>query len=146
MGVVRHQAVVGAPRGKVFEYVGGYQNVPEYLMGVTRFEPRTEQTQGLGSVFELSIDVGPKKLKSVVECTRYVVDELIELKAIEGFQADTTWRFLDADTGTELQVEFSYTLPGGIAGRVLGGIVGPFAAQAIKHTESTIVKNVAARG
>ncbi len=144
--MVRHQAVVGAPRGKVFEYVDGYQNVPEYLMGVTRFEPRTEQTQGLGSVFELTIDVGPKKLKSVVECTEYVVDELIELKAIEGFRADTTWRFLDANKGTELQVEFSYILPGGIAGRVLGGIVGPFAAQAIKHTEATIAKNVVILG
>ncbi|WP_074850814.1 SRPBCC family protein [Gordonia westfalica] len=146
MGVVRHQVVVDAPRARVFEYVDGYQNVPEYLMGVTGFEPRTSQTQGLGSIFEVTVDVGPKKLKSVVRCTEYIENELIELKAIEGFQADTTWRFAEAGSGTDLQVEFNYTLPGGIAGRVLGGIIGPFAAQAIRHTEATIAKKVVARG
>ncbi len=81
--MVRHQVVVDAPRARVFEYVDGYQNVPEYLMGVTGFEPRTSQTQGLGSIFEVTVDVGPKKLKSVVRCTEYIENELIELKAIE---------------------------------------------------------------
>ncbi|MEO9327146.1 SRPBCC family protein [Gordonia aurantiaca] len=144
MGVVRHQVKVDAPRERVFEYVDGYQNVPEYLFGVKRFSPTTDRTKGLGSVFEVAIDVGPKTLKSVVECTQYIENELIELKAVKGFRANTTWRFGDTgDGGTDLQVEFDYTLPGGIAGKLLGGLVEPFAAQAIKHTEATIATKVA---
>ncbi len=144
--MVRHQVVVDAPRERVFDYVDGYQNVPEYLIGVTHFDPTTDQTRGLGSVFDVRVDLGPKKIKAVVECTRYVENELIELRAIDGFEADTTWRFADDGNGTDLQLEINYTLPGGIAGRVLGGIIGPFAAQAVRHIEATIAKKVVARG
>ena len=148
VGVVRHQATIDGPRDKVFSYVDGYQNVSEYMFGVTRFEPTTEQTSGLGATFAVSIDVGPKALKSVVKCTEYVENELITLEAIEGFGANTTWRFADADGGsaTDMDVEFSYTLPGGMAGKLLGKIIGPFAAQAVRHTEVTIGKKVGAAG
>ena len=44
VGVVRHQAKIDRPRERVFDYIDGYQNVPEYLLGVTRFEPTTEKT------------------------------------------------------------------------------------------------------
>ncbi|ANY22607.1 MULTISPECIES: SRPBCC family protein [Gordonia] len=148
MGVVRHQARIDGPRERVFEYVDGYQNVSEYMFGVTRFEPTTEQTSGLGATFAVTIDVGPKALKSIVKCTEYVENELIALEAIEGFGANTRWRFADADggSGTDLDVEFSYTLPGGMAGKLLGKIIGPFAAQAVRHTEVTIGKKVGATG
>ncbi|AFR47866.1 SRPBCC family protein [Gordonia sp. KTR9] len=148
MGVVRHQARIDGPREKVFSYVDGYQNVSEYLFGVTRFEPTTDQTSGLGATFAVSIDVGPKTLKSVVECTEYVENELITLEAIDGFAANTTWRFADADGGsaTDMDVEVTYTLPGGMAGKLLGKVVGPFAAQAVRQTEATIGKKVRATG
>ncbi|MBD0862344.1 SRPBCC family protein [Gordonia sp. zg691] len=148
MGVVRHQAIIDGPREQVFDYVEGYQNVPEYMFGVTRFEPTTDQTSGIGAVFAMAIDVGPKTLKSVVKCTEYVENELISLQAIEGFGANTTWRFADADggSGTDLQVEVNYVLPGGVAGKLLGKIVGPFASQAVRHTEVTIGKKVGASG
>ncbi len=144
VGVVRHRAKIDRPRERVFDYIDGYQNVPEYLLGVTRFEPTTEKTSGLGAKFAVSMDVGPKTLKSVVECTDYVENELIELKAVEGFDANTTWRFADADggSGTELDVEINYNLPGGMAGKLLGKVVGPFAAQAVRHTEATIRKKI----
>ncbi len=65
VGVVRHRAKIDRPRERVFDYIDGYQNVPEYLLGVTRFEPTTEKTSGLGAKFAVSMDVGPKTLKSV---------------------------------------------------------------------------------
>ena len=147
MGVVSHQVKVDAPRERVFEYVDGYQNVPEYLFGVKRFTPTTEQTQGLGSTFEVAIDVGPKTLKSVVKCTQHIPNELIELRAVEGFSANSTWKFSDAeDGGTEMTVAFDFKLPGGIAGKLLGGLIGPFADQAVKHSEETIAKKFADHG
>ncbi|MET9200231.1 SRPBCC family protein [Gordonia sp. NPDC003585] len=143
MGVVRHEALIDGPRDQIFTYVNGYENVPEYMFGVQRFEPTSDITSGLGSVFDVTIDVGPKKLKSTVECTEWVENELIVLEAIEGFKADTTWKFADKDGGTQVLVEFGYTLPGGLAGRALGAIIGPFASQGVRYTDSKIKAHLA---
>ena len=125
MGEVRHEAVVKAPRERVFEYINDYQNVPEYMFGVNRFTPATDVTSGLGAAFETVIKIGPKDLKSTVE---------------SGFGANTSWGFAEGDEPgtTKLTVVFNYVLPGGLTGKVLGGVMGPFVDQAVKHTESKV--------
>lgn len=140
MGDVRHEATINGPREKVFTYINDYQNVPEYMFGVKRFTPTTDVTSGLGSVFETVIKIGPKDLKSTVECVEWTENELIRLESTSGFGANTTWKFADgSEPGTTVMVaEFSYTLPGGLAGKVLGGVIGPFVDQAVKHTESKV--------
>ncbi|MGB3696642.1 MAG: SRPBCC family protein [Gordonia sp. (in: high G+C Gram-positive bacteria)] len=140
MGEVTHEAVVNGPRDQVFAYVNDYANVPEYFFGVSRFTPTTDRTEGLGAVFETALKVGPKELKSTVECTGWVENELIQLESISGFGADSTWTFADGEQAgtTVLTVRFGYTLPGGLAGKVLGGLIGPFAEQAVRHTESRV--------
>lgn len=140
MGEVRHEAVIKAPREQVFAYVDDYRNVPEYMFGVGRFTPTTDVDHGLGSIFETAIKVGPKELTSTVECTEWVDGELIKLASVKGFGADTEWRFADGDEPgtTVLSVLFGYTLPGGLAGKVLGGLIGPFAEQGVKYTEGKV--------
>ncbi|MEP9394026.1 SRPBCC family protein [Gordonia sp. VNK1] len=138
MGVVRHSSQISVPRAAVFEYINDYTNVPEYMFGVHKFAPQTEVTSGVGSVFDVELKAGPKTLKSVVETIEWVEHEFIVLKAIDGFQANTTWKFRDTDGGTEVHAEFEYLLPGGLAGRALGAIMEPFAAQAVRHTEKKL--------
>ncbi|MGB6040936.1 MAG: SRPBCC family protein, partial [Gordonia sp. (in: high G+C Gram-positive bacteria)] len=79
-------------------------------------------------------------LASTVRCTEWVDGELIKLASVKGFGADTDWAFADGDEPgtTILSVRFGYTLPGGLAGKVLGGLIGPFAEQGVKHVESKI--------
>ena len=52
--------------------------------------------------------------------------------------ANTSWLFADGDEAgtTVLTAEFDFKLPGGITGKVLGGIIGPFTDQAVRYTES----------
>ncbi|QTI68411.1 SRPBCC family protein [Gordonia sp. L191] len=139
MSVVRHSSTIEVARDRVFAYINDYENVPEYMFGIHKFTPRTDQTSGKGSVFDVAIKAGPKTLKSTIETIEWVENELIVLKAIEGFQANTTWRFADlADGGTTVDAEFEYILPGGLAGKALGAIMDPFAAQAIKHTDAKL--------
>lgn len=146
MGEVRHEGLIEGPRSAVFDYVNSYQNVPEYMFGVKKFAPRTEQTEGVGATFDAAIDIGPKTLKSTVKCVEWVENEVIRLEAVEGFGANTTWRFADEGDGTKLDVHFDYKLPGGLAGKALGALVGPFANQAIKHTENKIAVHVDSLG
>ena len=46
---VSHTATIDVPRQTVFEYVNTYANVPHYMFGITRFDPVTEHTSGLGA-------------------------------------------------------------------------------------------------
>lgn len=140
MGEVKHKAVIRGSRSATFGYVNDYQNVPEYMFGVSRFSPVGEQTSGLDAEFETAIKVGPKELKSRVKCTEWVDGELIRMQSVSGFGADTLWRFADGDEPgtTKLDAVFTYTLPGGLTGKVLSGLIGPFAEQGVKFTESKI--------
>ena len=42
------------------------------------------------------------------------------------------------DGQTRLDVVFRYSLPGGMAGKLLGAVVEPVVGQAIRHTESAL--------
>ena len=41
-----------------------------------------------------------------------------------------------------MTVDFRYDLPGGLAGKALGKIIEPFVAQAIRHTDATLRRQV----
>ena len=140
MSEVTHDVPVKAPREKVFAYIDNYRNVPEYMFGVSRFEPTTEVSHGLGSVFETVIKVGPKDLASTVKCVTWVENEDIRLESVSGMGANTSWSMTDGDEPgtTVLHIEFDFTLPGGLTGKILGGLIGPFAQQGVKYTESKV--------
>ncbi|MFT3661678.1 MAG: SRPBCC family protein [Gordonia sp. (in: high G+C Gram-positive bacteria)] len=140
MAEVRHSAVVNAPRAKVFAYVNDYTNVPDYFFGVSKFDPATDQTEGVGATFDSVIKIGPKDMKSQMQCVEWVQDEVISLKSISGLSSATAWRFGDGDDEgtTKLDVTFEYSLPGGLVGKILSPIIGPFADQAVKHTEKVV--------
>ncbi|WP_440712583.1 SRPBCC family protein [Gordonia sp. FQ] len=140
MGEVSHSAVVKAPRETVFAYVNDYQNVPDYFFGISKFRPVTDQTEGLGAVFDTAIKIGPKELKSQTKCTEWVENELISLESVSGLSSATRWSFSDGDEEgtTKLDVVFRYSLPGGLAGKILSPLMGPFADQAVKHTEKVV--------
>lgn len=145
MSEIRHQATMEGARAAAFAFVNDYRNVPKYMFGVSEFRPITEQTSGVGSQFVTVLKVGPKTLESTVECTDWIENELITMTSIKGFDAGTQWRFADGDEpGTvTADITFDYTLPGGLAGRALGGLLGQFMTPAIKHTDSVIRKHLA---
>jgi uncharacterized membrane protein len=140
MARVRHGAIIKAPREEVFAYVNDHLNVPDFMYGVGRFEPTTEQVEGLGATFETAVKIGPKELKSQVECVAWEKDALIRMEATSGFRSNTEWVFGEGDEPgtTRLDAILEYTLPGGLTGKVLGGLMGPFVEQGIKHVEDRI--------
>ncbi|MGV9824081.1 MULTISPECIES: SRPBCC family protein [unclassified Gordonia (in: high G+C Gram-positive bacteria)] len=134
----RHSFVVDASREDAFAYVNDYTNVPHYLFGVSGFEPITEQTFGLGSQFEAQLNVGPKTLSSTLETTEWVENEVLKLESIAGFPITNIWHFADAESGTSIDLEIDYRLPGGLTGRALKAILEPFVGQLTKHVESKL--------
>ena len=142
MAVIRHTARVARDRALAFDYVNAHETVPDWMFGITRFDPVTEQTVGLGATFAATMKIGPKSLNSTLRVTEYVESEVVRLDSVDGLDVSTTWRFSDVDGGTEADVEFAYSLPGGFAGRALAAIIEPVVGQAIRHTESKLTAQV----
>ncbi|MBY4127030.1 SRPBCC family protein [Rhodococcus fascians] len=139
MRVINHSALASTSREAAFAYLDDFRNVPQWMFGITRFEPTSAITSGLGATYDATMQIGPKSLKSVVHVTEWVHNEQLTLESVEGLSNSSTWSFEDAGDGrTRLVVVFRYSLPGGIAGKMLGAVVEPVVGQAIKHTESTL--------
>ncbi|MFC9553205.1 SRPBCC family protein [Rhodococcus sp. NPDC056960] len=136
---IHHSAIAGAPVEVAFDYVDDYHHVPSWLFGITRFDPIGEPDRGLGAVYDAAMKIGPKTLGSVVKVTGWERNALIELESVDGLYTQSRWQFEAVGAAeTRLTVDFLYDLPGGLAGKALGRIIEPFVAQAIRHTEATL--------
>lgn len=146
MPTIHHTARARAPLALAFGHVDDYRTVPEWLFGVSQFEPAGDLDHGLGAVFDAAMKLGPVTIRTTVEVTAWEQDALIRLKSIKGFRNESTWRFTSLGPDeTEINVDFSYDLPGGLAGRALGASIEPFIAATVKHSERSLREAVERR-
>ncbi|MDV6246648.1 SRPBCC family protein [Rhodococcus opacus] len=140
---IHHTALACAPVAAAFDYVDDYRHVPSWMFGITKFDPIGDHDQGLGAVYDAAMKVGPKTLDSVVKVTGWERNSVIELESIDGLYTHSRWQFEPAgETETRMTVDFRYDLPGGLAGKALGKLIEPFVAQAIRHTDATLRRQV----
>lgn len=145
MPVIEHSAVSHTPRAHAFAYVDDYRTVPKWMFGIRRFEPIGDISHGLGAVFAAEMQIGPKTLKSTLKVTEWTLNESLTLSSVDGISTTSTWSFVDEEDGvTRLNVNFAYSLPGGIAGKVLSALVEPVVGQAIRYTEGSLRKQLEA--
>lgn len=136
---VRHSAVATVPVDIAFDYIDDHRTVPEWMFGVTRFDPVGERTRGLGAVFDVTMRIGPKALDSRVEIVEWERDRAIVLSSISGFRTSSSWRFTTVDDErSQLDVDFGYDLPGGLAGVALGKLIEPVVGTAVRQTEQAL--------
>jgi len=141
---IHSTTVCNAPRAKVFAYVDDYRNVPEWLFGISRFEPTTDQVRGLGAVFEGSIHVGTT-LHSTVEVKAYEEGRMFEFDSVKGFKNSSRWTFEDIDAETtRISADVSYELPGGLAGKALGRLIEPFVKVTVKKSGESLAQHASA--
>lgn len=140
---IHHSSKANAPVAVMFEYMDDYRTVPKWMFGMSKLEPIGEQERGLGAVLEGSMKLGPKTLHSTIEVTQWEQNKVLAMKSIKGFVNRSTWRFAPVDEETtQLTVDFTYELPGGLAGRALGKVIEPFVSIAITHTENLLREQV----
>lgn len=140
---IRHAGVARVPIDVAFAYIDDYQTVPDWMFGISEFTPVGEFTQGLGATFDTVMHIGPKQLRSRVEISEWVENEVITVSSLDGITNASTWRFTAQDDDhTELSVDFAYQLPGGLAGKALGRLVEPIVETAITSTENKLRRNL----
>ena len=146
MPTVIVEATCPAPRSQVFDYVADYRNTPQWLYGIKEFQPLTEVTRGVGARFDATAHVGIA-IKTVQECDEFVEGEVFRTTSVKGFTMATGWRFEDVDAATTRVIgEFTYELPGGIAGRAAAKLVEPAIRLAVGHTAKSLATHAAAAG
>ena len=135
---VRHSAVAAVPLDIAFAYVDDHRTVPEWMFGVSRFEPVGAQVSGLGAVFDAAMQIGPKSLDTRLEVVEWERDRIIVLNSVAGFRTSSSWTFTDLGDSSRLDVDFGYELPGGLAGRALGMLIEPVVGTAVRQTEHAL--------
>ncbi|MBM9459481.1 SRPBCC family protein [Nocardioides sp. zg-536] len=145
VNVVEHTVEVDAPVSAVFDYVDDFSASKDWVYGLKRIEPVTEQRDGVGAEYDGVMRIGVT-LKARIRCTERVPDELLQLTSIGGITNVQTWRFTPIDAGrTRVHAELRYTLPGGPAGRVIARAVQPMVGVAVRSTAEALVRNVEER-
>ncbi|WP_420750183.1 SRPBCC family protein [Rhodococcus sp. O3] len=135
---VQHSAVAAVPLDIAFAYVDDHRTVPEWMFGVSRFEPVGAQVSGLGAVFDAAMQIGPKSLDTRLEIVEWERDRIIVLESVAGFRTSSSWTFTDLGGSSRLDVDFGYELPGGLAGRALGMLIEPVVGTAVRQTEQAL--------
>lgn len=105
-----------APAEVAFAYLNDHRRTPEWMYGLKRYMPVTEQTHGVGATFDATVRVG---------ATLHT-----RLEVVEWEQNRRLARNHAADR---------------LAGRALEKVVEPVVAVALRHVERTIRENVEAQ-
>ena len=140
--VVEQSVEIDAPVSKVFAYVDDFSTTKDWMYGLTKIDPVTEQLRGVGAQYDGVMKVGVP-LKARIQCTSWEQDRLIELTSVKGIQTTQRWSFTDlGGDRTRVDAWVSYTLPGGPAGKAIAAAVKPVVGIAVKHTSEALVRNV----
>ena len=142
--IVENSVEIRRPVAEVFAYVDDFTVTKDWMYGLHKIEPVTEQTHGVGAAYDGVMKLGVS-LTSRIECTGYEVNRLLELTSVKGIKNTQRWTFTDLGNGrTRVDAWISYTLPGGPAGKAMAAAMKPFVGIAVKHTSETLVRNLEA--
>ena len=134
MPKIEASVVIDRPVADVYAYVQDASNATLFTHDLVVWEPLTEQRSGVGARIRAGAKVGPATQESTVEIVRDDKDAAIAWESRSGFQQDGCYLFEPAGKRTKVTFKLDLTLPGGIAGRMLGKAVEPVARQNITKT------------
>lgn len=124
MKTIRKSIVIEAPRGRVFALVDDPRRYPEFMVGMTKWEPRSKKRRGPDAKYRVLMQVGSIEAGGTIRVTERKVNDSIAWTWEQGIQQSGRWVLRDADEGTELELEVRYDLSGGPLGRLVEHLTG----------------------
>jgi len=121
--------LIDRPVADVFAYVEDWTHATDYTQSLMVWEPLGEVVDGVGARFRGVMRVGPTAQESMLEIVRRELDTEIAWESRSGFGQKGEYTFEAVDGGTRVGFAMDLTLPGGLAGRMLGAVIGPFAQE-----------------
>lgn len=113
-----------------FAWVADHRNAAGALDGVTRWEPRGAQTEGVGARFDVEMRVFGFPIRTVLGLDLWDPPTSLGWRSESGSIAQRgRWRFKARPGGCEVTLEIAYQPPGGLAGNLIAGR----ADRAVRH-------------
>lgn len=104
---------------EVFELVGDPTRYPDFLVGMTKWQPLSDPSTGVGARYRTLMKVGAVEVGGVVEVTRWEEPVCIEWSAHQGVRQSGRWLLAPVDGSTELRLEIDYDIGGGLIGKLV---------------------------
>ncbi len=139
MGLSRTQEThVESAVEQAWGYLDDWRNVADWLIGVERFTPASEQDRGLGSVFDVVLNAGVK-IKTRIEVTDYVEGRLIVFDSVKGFKVRNRWQLEPLDPSrTLITAETEVFPPFGPAGKAMAKVLEPAMHRIMERSSSRL--------
>jgi uncharacterized membrane protein len=121
---IRSQIRIDATPDEVFDFIDDWRNAMRYMKRMTRWElVDPAGGTGVGAVFRVAVQAGPRKLDGRFQVTGYDRPHRIAFRSMEDVRVEGSWTIRPDGDGTALTLDASYDLPGGIAGRLVGSFL-----------------------
>ena len=148
MGQVTTSTTIDADISTVFDYVSDYRTATRYSRDLKKWEPVTDVTDDVGAQFDAVLQLlpqlGPKAFDSRVEIDSrpdpeqfgWTVD--LRLPPLRPLHLQP----IAGEGRTEVTFVFDYTLPGGMAGRLLAKTTEPLLKASLATNLKTLKQQV----
>ena len=101
-----------------FDLLSDPGRFPEFFVGITRWERCSAKERGLGAEYRLLMRVGSIEAGGVVRVTDWQAPLTIAWRSERGIDQHGRWTVTPHDDGTtDVSLEISYDLAGGLIGR-----------------------------
>ncbi len=127
-----------APR-QVWDDIADFNNYLDFVDGLTRWEPVSEKTSGLGARFRMLLHVGSADVGGVIEVVEWHEPTDLAFSSVTGVDQRGRWRVREGrEGGTRVEFRWSYGVAGaGIAGHDRrAGLGAPAAPQPQGHARA----------
>ncbi|WP_067863451.1 SRPBCC family protein [Nocardia shimofusensis] len=144
MGHIKYASDVGAPVEVAFTYTENHLFVPDWMFGVSAFEPIGDIDAGLGAVFAATTRLVPWPGRISCEITEHRRNAVLSY-ALRGrrLHGTLTLRFDPLGYGRSvLTSEARYDEPSGLIGRMCAGLVEAAVRRALRRTESQLRREI----
>lgn len=112
MAAVRRSVLVRRDPATVFALVSDVDRYPEFLRGLTRWQPCDEGAVGVGSEFRVLMQVGSIEAGGRVRVVTWDEPACIAWRSVAGIDDRGRWRIEPVADGSRLTLEIDFRLEG----------------------------------
>jgi putative ABC transport system permease protein len=135
----RQRIVCPAPVAVTFDFVDDEENIPAWVLGVTRFTPTGEPTHGKGSKWDMSVEFGPLRNDLKLVCTDWVQNGTIVMRADHERPLQVTFTFQEhGPSETEVDLCLDYPDPETNTESMRARLLEPIALKAMSRMEARL--------
>jgi uncharacterized membrane protein len=133
MAKIRKAVLVNAPPTKIWPLISNVENIAPLSPAVVEAKITSNGAHGVGTTFDMIIDMLGFKIKGSNEVTVYEPDLRVAWKSTKGLENSGEIRLIPRGEGTNVSFTVDYTVPGGA---MLGNLADKMGLEKINEDNS----------